>query len=133
MEFTHVAMHGSSNINLINLLAAAPPRVVISPRNSTVEAGSTTVLSCVGFGNPTPYVTWTRGATELSNGSRTTIYERLVTSNGLMFVQSILQICSIGETDNGQYTCTVGNAIGNASVDFELSVTGECDVSCAGL
>ena len=125
-------MHGS-NINLINLLAAAPPRVVISPRNSTVEAGSTMVFTCVGFGDPTPYVTWTRGATELSNGSRTTIYERLVTSNGVMFVQSILQICSVGETDNGQYSCTVGNAVSNASVDFELSVTGECDVSCARL
>ena len=95
-----------------------------------MEAGSTTVLSCVGFGDPIPNVTWTRGATELSNGSRTTIYERLVTSNGVMFVQFILQICSVGETDNGQYSCTVGNAVGNASVDFELSVTGECDCIC---
>ena len=126
-------MYGSSNIDSINLLDAAPPQVVISPRNTTVEAGSTTVLSCVGFGDPIPNVTWTRGATELSNGSRTTIYERLVSSNGMMFVQSILQICSIGETDNGQYSCTVDNAVGYASVDFELSVTGECDVSCAGL
>ena len=126
-------MYGSSNIDSINLLDAAPPQVVISPRNTTVEAGSTTVLSCVGFGDPIPYVTWTRGATELSNGSRTTICERLVTSNGVMFVQSILQICSVGETDIGQYSCTVGNAVGNTSVDFELSVTGERDVSCAGL
>ena len=56
-----------------------------------------------------------------------------MTSNGMIFVQSILQICSVGETDNGQYSCTAGNAVGNASVDFELSVTGERDVSCAGL
>ena len=95
-----------------------------------MEAGSTTVLSCVGFGDPIPNVTWTRGATELSNGSRTTIYERLVTSNGVIFVQSILQICSIGETDIGQYSCTLGNAVSNTSVDFELSVTGECDCIC---
>ena len=101
----------------------APPQVVISPRNSTVEAGSTTILTCVGFGNPTPYITWRRGTTELSNGSRTTIYEELVTENGVNFVQSILEICSVGEADDGQYSCTVSNALGNASVNFELSVT----------
>ena len=129
MEFTHVWVFNY----LLNLPLAATPRIVIYPSNSTVEAGSITVLSCVGFGDPIPNVTWTRGATELSNGSRTTIYERLVTSNGVTFVQSILQICSVGETDIGQYSCTVDNAVGNTSVDFELSVTGECDVSCAGL
>lgn len=90
-----------------------------------MEGGSTTVLTCVGFGDPTPYFTWRRGATELSNGSRNTIYERFVTTNGMMFVQSTLQICSAGEADNGVYSCTVVNAVGNASVDFELSVTGE--------
>ena len=95
-----------------------------------MTAGSTTILTCVGFGNPTPYITWRRGATELSNGSRTTIYEELVTENGVRFVQSILEICSVGEADDGQYSCTVGNALGNASVNFELSVTGaggKCD------
>ena len=39
-------------------------------------------------------------------------------------MQSILEICSVGEADDGQYSCTVGNALGNASVNFELSVTG---------
>ena len=95
-----------------------------------MEAGSTTILTCVGFGNPTPYITWRRGATELSNGSRTTIYEELVMENGVTFVQSILEICSVGEADGGQYSCTVGNTLGNASVNFELSVSGaggKCD------
>jgi len=96
---------------------------VISPGNSTVEAGSTVVFACVGFGDPTPSVTWSTGGVQLSNNSRITIYEELVTENGVDFVQSILEICSAEEADGGLYSCTVGNALGNASVNFELSVT----------
>ena len=96
---------------------------MISPGNSTVVAGSTLLLTCVGFGDPRPSVTWSTGGGQLSNNSRVTIYEELVTENGVDFVQSILEICSVQETDGGQYSCTVGNALGNASVNFELSVT----------
>ena len=96
---------------------------MISPGNSTVEAGSTVVFACVGFGDPTPSVTWSTGGVQLSNNSRITIYEELVTENGVDFVQSILEICSAEEADGGQYSCTVGNALRNASVNFELSVT----------
>ena len=85
--------------------------------------GSTLLLTCVGFGEPTPSVTWSTGGVQLSNNSRITIYEELVTENGVDFVQSILEICSAEEADGGQYSCTVGNALGNASVNFELSVT----------
>ena len=96
---------------------------MISPGNSTVVEGSTLLLTCVGFGEPTPSVTWSTGGVQLSNNSRITIYEELVTENGVDFVQSILEICSTEEADGGQYSCTVGNALGNASVNFELSVT----------
>ena len=106
-----------------SVLSAGPPQVVISPGNSTVQAGSTVVFACVGFGDPRPSVTWSRGGGQLSNNSRVTIYEELVTENGVDFVQSILEICSAGETDGGQYSCTVGNALVNASANFELSVT----------
>ena len=106
-----------------SVLSAGPPQVVISPGNSTVQAGSTVVFACVGFGDPRPSVTWSTGGGQLSNGTRITIYEELVTENGVDFVQSILEICSAEETDGGQYSCTVGNALGNASVNFELSVT----------
>ena len=106
-----------------SVLSAGPPQVVISPGNSTVQAGSTVVFACVGFGDPRPSVTWSTGGGQLSNNSRVTIYEELVTENGVDFVQSILEICSAEETDGGQYSCTVGNALGNASANFELSVT----------
>ena len=88
-----------------------------------MEAGTTVLLACVGFGDPTPSVTWNTQGALLSNSSQITIYEGLVTENGVDFVQSILAICSVEEANGGQYICTVGNTLGNVSVNFELSIT----------
>ena len=96
---------------------------MLSPGNLTVDAGSTILLACVGFGVPIPSVSWSTESVHLSNGSRINIYEELVTENEANFVQSILEICSAEEADGGQYTCTVGNALNNASANFELTVT----------
>jgi len=87
-----------------------------------VEVGSNVVLACVGIGNPSPSVSWSTDSVYLSNSSQISIYEELVTEDGVVFVQSILEICNVDEADGGQYTCTVSNALNNASVDFELSV-----------
>ena len=97
---------------------------MISPQNSTVEAGSTVLLACVGFGDPSPSVTWSTQGVVLSNSSQITIYEELETVDGVDFVQSILAICSVEKADEGDYTCSLGNALGNVSVNFELSVGG---------
>jgi len=97
--------------------------VVISSGNSTVESGSTVLLACVSLGAPSPSVTWSTDSVPLSNSSQIKIYEELITENGVVFVQSILEICSVEEADGGQYICTASNALNNASVNFELSVT----------
>ena len=91
-----------------------------------MEAGSTLILTCVGYGDPTVSVTWSRENVQLDNSSQTIIYEEVINESGLTLVQSVLVICSADETDNGQYSCTVANALGNTSVDFEVSVTGKC-------
>ena len=104
------------------VLFVGPPQILISPGNSTVEAGSTITLSCAGFGDPTPSIAWSMGTTQLSNNTQITIYEELLTEVGENFVHSILEICSIEEANGGVYTCTVGNAIGNTSYSFELSI-----------
>ena len=93
-----------------------------------MEAGSTLILTCVGYGDPTVSVSWSMENVQLDNSSQTTIYEEAIIENGLTLVQSVLVICSVDETDSGQYSCTVANALGNASVDFEVSVTGKCIV-----
>ena len=89
-----------------------------------MEAGSTVLLACVGFGDPSPSVTWSTQGVVLSNNSQITIYEELETVDGVDFVQSILAICSVEEADEREYSCNVRNALGNASVNFELSVGG---------
>ena len=108
-------------MNAIFLLVG-PPQILMSPGNSTVEAGSTITLSCAGFGDPIPSIIWSMGHTQLTNNSQTTIYEELVMEVGEIFVHSTLEICSIEEANGGVYTCTVGNTIGNTSYSFELSV-----------
>jgi len=77
----------------------------------------------VGFGNPTPSVTWNTQGALLSSSSQITIYEELVNEDGVDFVPSILAICSVEEANGGQYICTVGNTLGNVSVNFEVFVT----------
>ena len=96
---------------------------MISPVNSSVEAGSTVILTCVGYGVPTVSVTWNVDDIQLENNSQIIIYEEMVTGNGIILVQSILVICSVGETNSGQYSCVASNVLGNTSVNFDLSVT----------
>ena len=88
-----------------------------------MEAGNTVALTCVGYGDPTVSVTWNMADVQLSNSSGITIYDELVTGNGIILVQSILVICGVEETDSGQYSCIVNNVLGNTSVNFDLSVT----------
>lgn len=67
---------------------------------------------------------------ELTNNSRFTIYNELVTENGVTFIESILEICSIGEADAGEYTCAVANQAGADTVTVQVTVTesgGECN------
>ena len=101
----------------------APAQIVIRPNQTTsVDAGNTIVGVCVAYGDPNPSITWNRGGTALSNDSRVTIYEELVTENGVTFVQSIIEVCSAEVSDAGQYSCFTENTFGNDTAVFELTV-----------
>ena len=73
-------------------------------------------------GDPSPSISWNRGDTVLNNDSRVTIYEDLVTENGVTFVWSILELCSAEEADAGQYSCFADNTFGNDTASFVLAV-----------
>ena len=77
---------------------------------------------CVASGDPSPSISWNRGDTVLNNDSRVTIYEDLVTENGVTFVWSILELCSAEEADAGQYSCIADNTFGNDTASFVLAV-----------
>ena len=92
--------------------------------NQTIEVdtGNTITLVCVAYGDPNPSISWSQGDTVLSNNSRITIFEELVTENGVTFVQSILTMCSADEADAGQYSCFADNTLGNDTASFVLTV-----------
>ena len=85
-----------------------------------MEVGDTVILSCAGFGDPIPSVTWYMENIQLSNSSQVTIYTELLTQVGVDFVHSILEICNMGETTVGEYSCTVSNAFGDTSSNFGI-------------
>lgn len=96
------------------------PEIVIQPGNTSVNLGSTLLLTCVSYGLPIPALTWSRGDAELTNDSRTTIYDQLVTENGVTFIVSMFQLCSVEATDNGEYSCIAQNLAGIDSSVFQL-------------
>ena len=105
------------------LFFSDPAQIVIRPNQTTaVDAGNTITFACVAYGDPNPSISWNTGGTPLSNGTRVTIYEELVTENGVTFVQSILELCSAEEADAGQYSCFADNTLGNDTESFELTV-----------
>ena len=90
-----------------------------------VDAGNTITFVCVASGDPNPSISWNRGNTVLNNDSHITIYEELVTENGVIFVQSILELCA-QEADAGQYSCSADNTVSNDTASFVLIVNPQC-------
>ena len=102
--------------------------VVIAPSNSTADEGSTVLAVCVGNGNPLPGISWSREGTILTNGSlsdRVSVWQETVEEDGVLFVQSVLQLCSLDGSDTGEYTCTVANDQVADSISFSVTVEQE--------
>ena len=89
-----------------------------------MNAGDMIAITCVALGAPLPYITWSKNGSDLSNDSRHTISEVLVSQGGMTFVKSDLEICATeGETDSLEYECSADNEAGSDSASFQLSVT----------
>ena len=43
----------------------------------------------------------------------------------MLFIHSVLEICSVEEADGGQYTCVVANDLGSSNSSFEVDVATE--------
>ena len=99
-------------------------------QTTAVDAGNSITFVCVAYGNPNPSISWNRGDTILSNDSRVTIYEELMTEIGVTFVQSILALCTAEEADAGQYSCFAANILGNDTTSFVLTVNAQSKQQC---
>ena len=98
--------------------------VVLAPLSTSITAGNTGLFTCVGLGVPPLSISWTRAnGTELRNGSQVNIYNSNFEEGGMVFFQSVLEICGVVDEDGGQYTCTVANNIGSSNSSFEVEVT----------
>ena len=106
----------------VNFNSADASQIVIISESAAVTADTTAVFACVAYGVPAPSISWSRGGSTLSNNSRFTIYEELVTEGGVTFSQSILEICSVGQDDAVQYTCSATNSVGTDTASFNLTV-----------
>ena len=113
---------------------SAAPSLVITPTSYSVDYGSTVLMTCVAYLGPdtedhsSAAISWTDPAgQQLSNDSDSmvTIYTETQTQNGLVFLESILEICSVGVSHSGQFSCRAANSIGSESFSWNISFTEE--------
>ena len=120
----------SAKFNVTVTREAIPAMIVLSSNNTDVVAGDTVYLTCVAYGDPPLSVGWLRGDRELSNGSRVTVYEEeREMEGGERLVTSVLEVCSAGQLDTGEYTCAAANSRGNTSVNMELAVSSPSELT----
>lgn len=95
---------------------------MLHPEDMLAEAGDAAYLACVGYGIPSPNITWERNGAVVSNDSETVIHESTFITRGIAYVESVLEICNAGGMDSGEYSCLVENTVGSANASFELFV-----------
>ena len=89
-----------------------PAQFEIFPRNTTVNESDVAEITCSGYGNPKPNVTWSMNERVLSNDSRITV------------VDGKLSIKNVRRNDTGIYFCTVENYLRKWKYPFYLTVQG---------
>ena len=89
-----------------------------------VDPDFTTLLTCVGFGEPELEISWSYNGAPIVNTSLTAISERSFISGGRLHKQSYLQLCSIGIYDGGNYTCIADNGHITVNATTQLTVIG---------
>ena len=113
---------------------SAAPSLVITPTSYSVDYGSTVLMTCVAYLGPdtedhsSAAISWIDPAgQQLSNDSDSmvTIYTETQTQNGLVFLESIVEICSVGVAHSGQFSCRAANSIGSESFSWNITFTEE--------
>lgn len=103
--------------------------IIISPTDTNVRKENNSLLAvCMGVGHPELSIYWSRNGDPIENGSRVNIYEERGTLAGQPYLQSILEVCSVGVMDGGVYECTATNGLLNTSTNFTVTVGGKLPV-----
>lgn len=101
--------------DVATLLSTDPANITTSPANLTVNQSFSAQFSCTAFGNPIPWIVWSRdNDADLSNNAESTINITIVENNSQYMVTSFLLIKSTnGSHDAGMYNCTAINNVPN--------------------
>ena len=103
-----------------------PPQIILQPDDPTVVIATDTVqLHCVAYADPPQAslnISWSRDGDAVNETELISIHEEQIEQGNITFTQSILQICSIGLDNIGNYSCIAENVAGNDSANFELIV-----------
>lgn len=94
--------------------------------NTEISPGDTTILTCIGFGQPAISITWTHEGLDVVNSTLITVTETDFPEEGGRFMQSFLQICGAAVADFGVYTCVVSNSGFSVDASVQVAVAGEC-------
>ena len=102
------------------------PEVVIVPESQSVDYGSTVLMTCVAYGTPEPTISFFKDGVSVDDTSEFVfIYTTFVSEGDLNFTQSILEVCSIGLDNVGEYSCTAANNVSSDSRTWSLSLTSQ--------
>ena len=118
--FTAVSKTGLSCSEIQTSLCSAFPGVEIKGPANPVQVGSQVEVVCNGSGAPPPEVMWLKDGPPLGNSSGPPPQTYMLVN------PSTLRLTNVWSGDEGNYTCVVGNILGNNSASFML-VVGECD------
>ncbi|KAK7792151.1 hypothetical protein R5R35_000418 [Gryllus longicercus] len=102
-------------------LGDAPPVLMYSFIEQTLQPGPPVSLKCSAAGNPTPTITWTLDGFPLPSNPRF-VKGQYVTVHG--DVISHVNISQVIVEDGGEYTCTAENRAGKAAHSARLNVYG---------
>lgn len=107
----------STSVEIKDPLMATPPEIIKPLRNAECIQNHNAKFECTIIGNPTPTITWYKGAREISNGSRYHIYSE--GENHHLIIHDVF-----GE-DADEYVCRAMNKGGIKSTRAELLIMSE--------
>ena len=93
--------------------------------NILLSVGASTVLVCVGFGEPSVETSWIFNGAPVVNTPLTTVNEMDFIRGGRVRKLSFLQICSVSASDDGNYICIANNGQATRNATTQLMVDGE--------
>lgn len=126
---------------------SSTPSLVITPTSYAVEYGSTVLMTCVAYLGPDTEdytdstISWLDPREQqLGNDSDNlvSIYTQFQNYSGSVFLESILEICSLNATGAGQYTCTASSLSSDTMDSFSWNISftdepGELNITVCNL